>query len=319
MRGAGFSNFGIITSFILEAIVPSNVEGFWTGVSVFDTSKIPTLLDEQHQLFTSKVFNDQDAAYLHAHIYDAKHDANLVYIMHFHASHPDPSTYPDIFSYTSELEPIMPPDIKIRPYSNITKMIFEQNPPPGKRNLYVSFHYKPSRELDERMTNLFFNVLVPQVKGISGIVPSMVMQPTFASQQRTKNGGNAMNIAAAADEGAKAINQVLFPWSWDRAEDDAYVQSMLKGALEQGDIWAKELGVYHPFIYANYAGPWQNIWRGYGEENVMELKKLQRRYDPEEVFTKDGLCGGGFKLNVKGEVLATGEQEVTKSDIKDEL
>ena len=242
--------------------------------------------------------------------------------MHFHASHPDASTYPDIFNYSSKLEPIMPPDINIRSYSNITKMICDLNPLPGKRNLYVSFHYKPCRELDEKMTTLFFDTLVPLVKNIPGIAPAMVFQPTFANQQCTKRGGNALNIAAAADSDAKAMNQVLFPWTWDDAKDDAFLHSILKSALEQGETWARELGVYHPFIYANYAGPWQDIWRGYGEENVRELKKLQRRYDPEEIFTKGGLCGGGFKLNRQGEVLATEEQtapSAAKREVKDEL
>ena len=213
----------------------------------------------------------------------------------------------------------MPPDINIRSYSNITKMIYDTNPPPGHRNLYVSFHYQPSRELDEKMTTLFYDTVVPLVKNIPGIRPAMVMQPTFANQQRTKKGGNALNIAAAADSDANAMNHVLFPWAWDDAKDDAFLNSILKSAVEQGEAWAKELGVYHPFIYANYAAPWQDIWRGYGEENIKDLKKLQRRYDPEELFTKGGLCGGGFKLNKKGEVLPAEEQKAKKSEVKDEL
>ncbi len=318
LRGAGFSNFGIVTSFTLEAIVPANPQGFWTEISVFDTSKVPTLLDEHYQIITSKVAEDQDAAYLHTLVYDPRHDAKLVYIMHFHASHSDPSTYPDIFSYTSNIEPIMPPDIKIRPYSNITKMLYDTNPLPGKRNLYVSFHYKPSRQLDEKLTTLFFDTVVPKVQNISGIACAMVMQPTFVNQQRTKRGGNALNIAAAADEDAKAINLVLLPWTWDHAEDDELIEATLRSILEQAETWAKELGVYHPFIYANYAGPWQDIWGGYGQENVEGLKKLQRKYDPEEIFTTGGLASGGFKLNVKGAMLGEGGEE-SKIGRKDEL
>ena len=195
-------------------------------------------------------------------------------------------------------------------------MIYDSNPPPGKRNLYVSFSYTPSRELDEKMTTLLYDTLIPKIKNVSGIAPTVVMQPIFANQQRKKRGGNALNLAVE-DDAAKAMNLVLLPWTWDNASDDELITATIKEAIEHGETWAKELGVYHPYIYANYAGPWQDIWRGYGEENVRELKKLQRRYDPQGIFTRGGLCGGGFKLNGKDEVL-DGEKKA-KGEVKDEL
>jgi FAD/FMN-containing dehydrogenase len=314
LRGAGFSNFGIITSFTLEAIVPANPKGFWTSVHIFDKGKLPTLLDQQATMLSEMVTEDVDAAYLHSYGYDVKHDSALAVTMHFHGSHSDPSTFPAIFEYTSKLEPLMERSVSIKPYSDITKMIYDFNPLPGKRNLFVSFSHAPSPELGQRMTNLFYNKIVPKVKNISGIIPTMVMQPIFAEQRRSKRAGNAFGF----DEGP-ALNLVLLPWTWDLAEDDEFIHATLKQILDTSETWAKELGVYHPFIYPNYAGPWQDIWRGYGEENVNELKKLQRRYDPERIFTKGGLASGGFKLNAKDAELMEDLPVPTNREVKDEL
>ena len=308
------SNFGIITSFNLAAIEPANSKGFWSGITVFDETKIPTILDEQEKMFSSSIDSDPDIAFLHALIYDAAHDAKMAYLMHFHGSHADATTYPEPYAFSSQLKPVMDPSIEIKPYSNITKWMFGQNPPPGKRNLYVSMTYKPSRDLDEKITKLFFDEVLPKIKNVKGIVPTVVMQPIYTQQRRNKRGNNALGL----DDGASPLNLVLLPWTWDLKEDEELITETLKEMLTKGERWAKELGVYHPYIYANYAGPWQDIWGGYGEENVQQLRKLQRKYDPEQIFTRGGLCGGGFKLNNK-DGISVREQKAANSQVKDEL
>jgi hypothetical protein len=57
---------------------------------------------------------------------------------------------------------------------------------------------------------------------------------------------------------------------------------------------AKSMGLHHPWIYQNYANASQDVFRGYGEGNRQKLKEIQRRYDPQGVFTK--LQPGYFKL-----------------------
>ena len=308
------SNFGIITAFTLNAITPSNPKGFWTCAKVFDSSKTPSILDGNYDLLSSHVNTDPDIAYIHAAAYDVKHDAKMYVMYQFHASETNITTHPEKLAYTSSIETLMPPSISIMSYSNVTKMLYSTNPPPGKRNLYVSFSYTPSHELDEKLTTYFYDTLVPKVKHISGIIPTIVMQPTFSSQQRSIRGGNALGLA---QNEPKAMNLALLPWTWDNASDDEFMYATIRAAVEQGEAWAKELGVYHPFVYANYAGPWQDVWGGYGEENVKGLRELQRRYDPAEVFVKGGLCGGGFKLNEKRE--DGGKVKVGKGEVKDEL
>ena len=59
---------------------------------------------------------------------------------------------------------------------------------------------------------------------------------------------------------------------------------------------AKGLGVYHPFLYLNYAGEWQDPVASYGTESVERLKAISRERDPGGFFQVN--VPGGFKLPV---------------------
>lgn len=64
--------------------------------------------------------------------------------------------------------------------------------------------------------------------------------------------------------------------------------------LEQSVSAAKERGLYHPFKYMNYAAMDQDPIGSYGNENVEFLKRVQKLYDAEGVFT--ALVPGGHKV-----------------------
>ena len=59
-------------------------------------------------------------------------------------------------------------------------------------------------------------------------------------------------------------------------------------------VAAKDLGVYHRYIYQNYANITQDVFAGYGEENRERLREIQKKYDPEGVFSR--LQPGYFKV-----------------------
>ncbi len=64
----------------------------------------------------------------------------------------------------------------------------------------------------------------------------------------------------------------------------------LNGAVDE----EKKMGLYHRYIYQNYAAASQDVFGGYGEENRQRLLEIQRRYDPEGVFSR--LQPGVFKV-----------------------
>jgi hypothetical protein len=81
---------------------------------------------------------------------------------------------------------------------------------------------------------------------------------------------------------------------WSKAEDDNIMHQFAEEVLKRAVDEAKEMGLYHRYIYQNYAAASQDVFGGYGEENRQWLLEIQRRYDPQGVFSR--LQPGGFKL-----------------------
>jgi hypothetical protein len=81
---------------------------------------------------------------------------------------------------------------------------------------------------------------------------------------------------------------------WDRAEDDEEVKASVSRFTEKTmDLLEKE-GLLHRWIYPNYANEKQDVFAGYGEKNRGKLREIQRKYDPEGVFSR--LQPGYFKV-----------------------
>jgi len=59
------------------------------------------------------------------------------------------------------------------------------------------------------------------------------------------------------------------------------------------DLLEKE-GLLHRWVYPNYGNEEQDVFAGYGEENRAKMREIQKRYDPEGVFSR--LQPGYFKV-----------------------
>ncbi|KAL4867177.1 hypothetical protein BDV12DRAFT_198522 [Aspergillus spectabilis] len=73
---------------------------------------------------------------------------------------------------------------------------------------------------------------------------------------------------------------------YENAEDGERFEAINDDIMSKITTLTKEQDHYHPFIYQNYAG--------YGPENRAQLSQIQRKFDPEGVFTK--LQPGYFKV-----------------------
>lgn len=58
------------------------------------------------------------------------------------------------------------------------------------------------------------------------------------------------------------------------------------------------MGLRTPYLYLNYAaaGRAEEVFARYGEEDVDRLKKIQAAFDPNNVFTANGLWREFMKL-----------------------
>lgn len=138
-----------------------------------------------------------------------------------------------------------------------------------------------------------WNDSVAAIQDVPGIVWSVVMDPLPAQLYARNVGGNALGFE---DRQEKPLAILLISSTWSEDKGDTKVETAAKALTTTISEDLEKLGVLDPFIYLNYAARSQDPISGYGNSNVERLKRIQREYDPAEVFTKQ--VTGGFKLNI---------------------
>ena len=101
--------------------------------------------------------------------------------------------------------------------------------------------------------------------------------------------------------------------AWKHASDDELMYRFNRNVMERAKAAAIKMGLYHPFLYQNYASEDQDVFAGYGENARKRLQAIQKGIDPQGVFQKGGLCDGYFNLVVKQ------EKKETEERVRDEL
>jgi hypothetical protein len=81
---------------------------------------------------------------------------------------------------------------------------------------------------------------------------------------------------------------------WKNPQDDEIVLQAQTNIINKSVALAKQIGLYHPYIFQNYARKDQDVFAGYGLGNRKRLQEIQKRYDPDGVFSR--LQPGYFKV-----------------------
>ncbi|KAK3063092.1 hypothetical protein LTS18_002766, partial [Coniosporium uncinatum] len=129
LKGAGSSNFGIVTSFTLETISLPNKDGLWIDYCTYSWDKVPALNKARTEWMTSGVEEDVDFGGFDIFVHVGIYNMTLAITNHIHTSHLSISEYPDIFKQYGDIETL--PDAapkRIMPMSNITQEITALNP-----------------------------------------------------------------------------------------------------------------------------------------------------------------------------------------------
>jgi hypothetical protein len=145
---------------------------------------------------------------------------------------------------------------------------------------------------------------------LTGISPLCIFEPisTDIISHATQRGGNAFGLSPF--DGPLTCTAVptypilfklthrilvmLVSASWALPSDDEAVLTAAQNIVTSINATAHQLGLGHRYIYQNYASEAQNVFWGYGEENLEKLKAVSKKYDPTGVF--ENLQPGYFKL-----------------------
>jgi hypothetical protein len=88
---------------------------------------------------------------------------------------------------------------------------------------------------------------------------------------------------------------ILIACKWLQSADDDRINKFSDKVKSRSLAAAAAKGKASPYLYMNYASPWQDPIAGYGSANKAKLKSISKKYDPRSVFEK--LQPGYFKLN----------------------
>ena len=309
LRGGG-NNFGVVTSFTLEAFSQGPI---WGGNKMYSWDKVPAILDAYHAHTTDPNVVDRDAMGYDTFGYYQAYDMMFSLVQLVHTKPEEAITeegqIPSAYEAYAEIESIEgTPPLKIAPMSEHTLDV-AASVPMQVRNIYQTISVRPNREYYGKVLEIFVEECTP-LKNLTGFLPVIHFQPITPDilDLMKRNGGNSLGISDA-EEGLTLVSAA---WAWKDEADDEVNRAAVDRLFDRLTKLAKKMNIAHSFVYQNYAAESQDVFAGYGEKNLKRLKKIQNNVDPDGVFTKGGLCGGGFKLNEK-------ESSKGKKGGKDEL
>ncbi|OJI97629.1 hypothetical protein ASPVEDRAFT_37046 [Aspergillus versicolor CBS 583.65] len=281
----GSGNFGIVTSFTLQAFSqpPASI---WGGVVAYDhASTVSAQIDAQVR-FTNNIRNDPSASLIPIYNYNSQLGVpvianSLVYTK--------PEAYPDAFRDFYNMRNISD---SMR-FTDLEDLTGELEPEAGLQKFFtLSFANNPAIlhkavAIQDRM--------IEEAKSSArsenwSIISMYQPLPGLFAEIGRKKGGNVLGL----DEKGNYILDLLW-FIWDDAEDTPLFDWIGKTFVDELDGFARSVGGDSPFVYLNYAAESQDPLRGYGEENLAFLKAVAEKYDPLGVFQTQ--VPGGFKVS----------------------
>jgi FAD binding domain-containing protein len=312
LRGAGQTNFGVITAFTYEAFKPSSPK-IWDTQRMYSWDKLEALtkLHAKYFLSPTNVIEKTGGWFGFGYIVD--YDMWVIVDRYVNTAHTDLETWPEAFEPFKSIEPAPNTEaVTLRPFSNITIEV-DNLSPFGHRNLYATFTYKPSEPVMLAILEIFKEEADRIKTDVDQILPVIVWQLLSQNtiKHMQKNGGSAISMSLKPEEAPLAIMNLAIRWA--KAEDDEKITTMLDAFLTRAEAKAKEMNAWHPFKYVNYAHSSQNVIQGFGKDGVEWLRKVQKDIDPKRTFTRAGLNKGAFDLYLE---TAFDDKETT---VRDEL
>jgi hypothetical protein len=167
----------------------------------------------------------------------------------------------------------------------------------GLRQTQWDVTLKIDRDLFTFLINTFYSLL-PSIQNLPGAFPTISIQPITAGQLAgmQKNGGNALGLNPS--KGPFFVMNMSSRWT--NAADDAAILTFFSTIIKTVKAEAKARGLDNEYIYMNYASQFEDPISSYGSANVERLRRVSRKYDPQQVF--QDLHPGHFKLGGKAPV-----------------
>jgi hypothetical protein len=275
LRGGG-PNFGIITSFELD-ILP--YQGMWGGRTTIDSSHAESAL-RAYVDFIPKLAVDPKG---HTIIIFDYLESQVTVRQYLVYTQPIPD--PPMFDGLREV-PTTDSALGLTDYSDLAVDIAKLQDGGGFRHAVSTLTVR----LDYELLLFVYDTYVEQSAAIDGYAGGCL---EFHALPRAPNPADNMYDL---DNKGQPLVSIMLGFGTPFKRYDYTLIALQQKILKKIKKMAQERDLYHPFLFANYAGPFQDVVGSYGSNNVKFLREVAEEYDPRGLFQR--LQPGGFKLGV---------------------
>lgn len=274
LRGGG-SNFGIITAFELETYP---YRGMWGGRRFIESVHAKQAIDA-YAGFVQKLEANPKGHTIIIFTYDEGPLQLLQYLVHT-----EPVEDLPVFDDLRKV-PATESSLGMTDYSTLASNIANLQDFNGDRAAIATLTFRLDKELLEFAFNVFVQEAAPVSPHIRGTMEFHAIPRTLSPA------GNVFGL----DDIKEPLISFLLIFSTKLERYNAEVIAIQKRIIGRVKDEALKRNRYHPFLFANYAGEWQDVIGSYGDANVKFLSEVAKVYDPEKVF--QSLHLGSFKLS----------------------
>ena len=292
----GSNNFGIVTRFTVRSLPISSIWSGFLYMPAFQAKKaIAAFYESVNRLNSDSPDNEHVAGPIACFSYIQLLRIQMVAVNLIHTNPSNTEREWPAFWKSSSFRSFwrLWSTCKVRTLTSATDETSNLNPP-GRRQVFATTTIKNDAKT-LIAAHAAYSDTIASLGRVKGLVWTLVLQPLLPKWAR-KGDSNPLGLGEGTSEPLIVVN---FTVNWLDRKDDEFVNSATRRTVEQIDVNATANKTGHRFRYLNYCAEWQRPFEGYGEDNLLFLQKVSRRYDPEGLFQKG--CAGGFKLGVMKE------------------
>jgi FAD/FMN-containing dehydrogenase len=295
LRGGGGSNFGLVTRFDLASFDHGQL---WASSRLYPGALNQTLIPLMHDLLVKGLPSDPEAHTYFVMTYAPTLGGYVVLNDQFHATHSDTTTPPAVFAaFHDAALPTLSSNTRL---ANTSRLLRDIEQDGGERQSYWDTTVAATATADllldivplfeEHVTRLTTTAAALNTT----VTPYLVYQAISSNiiEAMQVNGGNALGLKP--EDGPVMIVQLSSTWTSQAL--DRVVEAGSRELIDKVNALAASRGARskNGYIYMNYADKSQDVYAGYGQQNLKRLRSVAKAYDPQGKLRK--LWRGYFKL-----------------------
>ncbi|KND88640.1 Bifunctional solanapyrone synthase [Tolypocladium ophioglossoides CBS 100239] len=285
LRG-GANNLGIVTSFNLKTFEQGLL---WSSLTLNPLTAVDQQAKVYAKLCAAENY-DENASFLFGWSFNSAQNLSVA-LNQLVYTKPNGNETPAFYQPVIDLPSIPYPaaGATVANMSTLARLGVSLQPSQVNRYLSTTITFVPTEAMI-RATFDAYNASLPSVRDIAGIRWNVNLEALPRQLYSRHANDNALGLA----DRKESLAVCLLSPAWTDAVDDERVYAAARALMDDINRRAKDLGAYDPYIYMNYAAPWQDVISSYGQASVSQLQKVRTRVDPHQVFTKQ--VRGGFKI-----------------------